>query len=158
MDIGTITDFLAKVMVDRYGEMNETNINKVYAIIFGAMILFMLLPTLNLINLNSGRIVERASEIGVRKAFGATSSTLAFQFIIENIIITLIGGAIGLLLAFGVLKTIEVSGSIPHGEFPINFSVFAYGIFLCFLFGILSGVVPALRMSKMSIVSAIKKA
>lgn len=158
LDVGTNTEFLAKALVNPRGEMNESELNKLYAIIFGAMILFMLLPTLNLINLNSGRIVERASEIGVRKAFGATSSTLAFQFVIENIIITFIGGVIGLLLAFGVLKTIEASRYIPHGEFPIDFSVFAYGIFLCFLFGILSGVVPALRMSKMSIVSAIKKA
>ena len=44
-------------------------------------LLFMLLPTLNLVNINISRIMERSSEIGVRKAFGASSGTLVYQFI-----------------------------------------------------------------------------
>ena len=55
----------------------------------------MLLPTVNLININVSRIMERASEIGVRKAFGASSRTLVGQFIVENLILTLVGGAVG---------------------------------------------------------------
>ena len=46
------------------------------------MVLFMLL-TINLININVSRIMERAGEIGVRKAFGASSWTLVGQFIVE---------------------------------------------------------------------------
>ena len=42
--------------------------------------------------------MERASEIGVRKAFGASSRTLVGQFVIENIVLTLIGGSIGFVL------------------------------------------------------------
>ena len=59
----------------------------------------MLLPTLNLVNINISRIMERASEIGVRKAFGASSRTLVGQFVVENIILTLVGGAFGLVLS-----------------------------------------------------------
>ena len=58
-------------------------------------LLVMLLPTLNLVNINITRIMERSSEIGVRKAFGASSRTLVYQFIVENIILTLLGGLIG---------------------------------------------------------------
>ena len=63
----------------------------------------MLLPTVNLVNINLSRILDRASEIGVRKAFGASSRTLVGQFVVENLVLTLIGGAIGLLLAAAVL-------------------------------------------------------
>ena len=56
------------------------------AVIF--ILFFMLLPTLNLVNINISRIMERSSEIGVRKAFGASSKTLVWQFITENIILT----------------------------------------------------------------------
>ena len=55
-------------------------------------VLFVLLPTVNLININVSRIMERASEIGVRKAFGASARTLVGQFIVENIMLTLVGG------------------------------------------------------------------
>ena len=63
------------------------------------MLLFMALPALNLINLNVGRIMERSSEIGVRKAFGATSRQLVAQLVLENVLLCLIGGAIGLVCA-----------------------------------------------------------
>ena len=45
----------------------------------------MLLPAVNLVNLNVSRIMERASEIGVRKAFGASSRALVGQFVVENV-------------------------------------------------------------------------
>jgi putative ABC transport system permease protein len=59
----------------------------------------MLLPTLNLVNVNITRIMERSSEIGVRKAFGASSRTLVYQFIVENLILTFLGGFIGMVLS-----------------------------------------------------------
>ncbi|MDW3649690.1 MAG: ABC transporter permease [Bacteroidia bacterium] len=121
-----------------------------------AMLMFMLLPALNLINLNSSRISERSSEIGVRKAFGANSMTLAWQFIVENIIVTLIGGGLGLLLALGVLEIIENSELITHIELGLQFNVFLLAIFLCLVFGLLSGVLPAYRMSKIQVVNALK--
>ncbi|MGH9937218.1 MAG: ABC transporter permease, partial [Blastocatellia bacterium] len=82
------------------------------ATIIALMALFMVLPTVNLININVSRILERASEIGVRKAFGASSWTLVGQFIVENVLLTLIGGVIGFLGSIFVLKTISESGLI----------------------------------------------
>ena len=64
------------------------------------MFLFMALPTLNLVNINLSRILERSSEIGVRKAFGASSRTLVGQFVMENVILTLVGGALALVLSW----------------------------------------------------------
>ncbi|MET0242934.1 MAG: ABC transporter permease [Flavitalea sp.] len=119
-------------------------------------VLFMLLPTLNLININTSRIIERSSEIGVRKAFGASSTTLVYQFITENIILTLIGGVIGLLLSFGILTWINASGMIPNISLSIDFYVLLLGIACCFVFGFISGVYPAWRMSKLNVVTALK--
>lgn len=121
-----------------------------------AMLLFMLLPALNLINLNSSRISERASEIGVRKAFGASSWTLAWQFIVENIVVSLLGGGIGLLFALGILEIIESSELITHADLGLQFNILMLAVFLCFVFGLLSGVLPAYRMSKIQVVNALK--
>lgn len=135
---------------------DEDAVKWFYGVLLGGMLLFTMLPTLNLININTSRIMERASEIGVRKAFGATSSTLARQFIVENIILTLIGGAIGLVLAYGIIQFIEGSGLIEYSDLKIDLNVFLFAILLCFIFGFLSGVLPAIRMSRLQVVNAIK--
>ncbi|MYM68311.1 FtsX-like permease family protein [Pseudoduganella sp. FT55W] len=120
------------------------------------MMLFMTLPALNLINLNVGRIMERSSEIGVRKAFGATSRQLVAQLVLENVLLCLIGGAAGLVLAAGVLWWLEGSGLIPYLQVHLNLAVFGYGLLLTLVFGVLSGVIPAWKMSRLAPVHALK--
>ena len=118
-------------------------------------LLFVLVPTVNLVNINISRIMERASEIGVRKAFGAPARTLVGQFLTENILLTLIGGLIGFLLSILVLRAIGQSGMFSYAQFSINLRVFAYGMLLAIVFGILSGVYPAWRMSRLNPVQAL---
>ena len=120
------------------------------------MLMLMGLPAINLVNVNVSRILERASEIGVRKAFGAPAKALLWQFIIENIFITFIGGVFALLLSSLIIVLINNSGWIPYADLTINFPVFAASIGVCLVFGLLSGVLPAFRMSKLKIVDALK--
>jgi len=126
------------------------------AIIVAAMLLFMLLPALNLINLNTGRILERSSEIGVRKAFGATSAQLVGQLIVENVLLCLAGGVIGVICAQGALIWLEGSGLIPYLKVSMNFAVLGYGLLITLVFGLLSGVLPAWKMSRLDPVHALK--
>ncbi|NQU27099.1 MAG: ABC transporter permease [Candidatus Marinimicrobia bacterium] len=124
--------------------------------IFVLIILFMLLPTVNLVNINLSRIMERSSEIGIRRAFGATSLTLIGQFITENVIITLIGGGISLLLSLIVIAALNNSGMIPHLHMTMNFRIFFTSLSLALLFGLLSGVYPAYKMSCLNPVEALR--
>lgn len=121
-------------------------------------LLFMLLPTVNLVNLNVSRTMERASEIGVRKAFGASSRTLVGQFIVENIVLTLIGAMVGFVLSFFVLRGLTASGIVRYAVFHLNYRVFLYGVAIALFFGIFSGVYPAWRMSRLNPVQALKGA
>lgn len=128
------------------------------AIIGTAMLVFMLLPALNLVNLNTGRILERRAEIGVRKAFGATSSQLALQLVVENILLCLAGGLLALGLAALVLAWLEDSQLIPYLEVRINLAVFGWGMLIATVFGLVSGVLPAWKMSRLDPVHALKGA
>jgi putative ABC transport system permease protein len=119
-------------------------------------LLFVLLPTINLINLNVSRIMERASEIGVRKSFGASSRTLVGQFLVENVLLTLIGALIGFVLSLFVLRAFNESGIIRYAHFAVNLRVFGYGVLLALAFGCVSGVYPAWRMSRMHPVEALQ--
>jgi putative ABC transport system permease protein len=121
-------------------------------------LLFTVIPIVNLVNLNVSRIMERSSEIGVRKAFGAPALTLVGQFVVENVLLTLIGGGVGLLLSAGVVRAINASGTIPYSQFTVNLRVFGIAILMSIVFGILSGVYPAWRMSRLHPVDALKGA
>lgn len=119
-------------------------------------LLFITLPTINLVSINLSRIMERAPEIGVRKAFGASSRTLVAQFVVENIVLTLIGGAIGFVLSAVALAALSRIELMPYAVFDVNFRIFMYGMLLAALFGIVSGVYPAWRMSRMQAVTALR--
>lgn len=134
----------------------DSGATRLLAIIGSAMLLFMVLPALNLVNLNTGRIMERRSEIGVRKAFGATSAQLVWQLVIENMLLCVAGGLIGLVCAQGVLWWLEGSGLIPYLKVQMNFAIFGYGLLISLVFGLMSGVIPAWKMSRLDPVHALK--
>lgn len=139
-----------------FGTDDSSGFGKMIAVVSGFILLFMLLPTINLVNINITRIMERSSEIGVRKAFGASSKTLVYQFLVENIILTLLGGILGVLLSLVVIYFFNESGKIPDLKLSLNFTVLAIGFGLCLVFGLMSGVYPAWRMSRLNVVSALK--
>jgi putative ABC transport system permease protein len=121
-------------------------------------VLFMLLPAVNLVNLNVSRIMERASEIGVRKSFGASSLVLVGQFLVENIALTLIGSGIGLVVAMWLLGVVNGSGLILYADLRMNYRLFLAGLGFALFFGTVSGVYPAWRMSRLNPVQALKGA
>lgn len=125
------------------------------AMVLGAL-LFMLLPSLNLVNLNLSRILERSSEIGVRRAFGARSRSLLVQFLVENVLLTLFGGLIGLGISVWVLSLINNAGLVPFVDFRLNWRVFSWGMLLALVFGVLSGVYPAWKMSRLHPAEALR--
>jgi len=151
--LGTQADIISAYI---FGSETKGEKTKFFLGLIALMVLFMIFPAINLINLNVSRIIERSSEIGVRKAFGASSLTLVGQFIIENIILTLIGGMISFILASIILSIVTASGLIPFGKFTVNLTIFLYSMLICLFFGLLSGVLPAWKMSRLHPVDALK--
>jgi putative ABC transport system permease protein len=120
-------------------------------------LLFMLIPTVNMVNINLSRIFERQCEIGVRKAFGATQGELIVQFLSENVFITALSGLFGLAGAAILIWFINQSGSVPGAmDLQINFLFFSTALIFILIFGLLSGVFPAMRISKLQIAEALK--
>ncbi|UCF35455.1 MAG: ABC transporter permease [Acidobacteriota bacterium] len=120
------------------------------------MVLFMVLPAVNLVNLNLSRILERCAEIGVRKAFGADSFNLSIQFVIENLVVTFLGGGIAMLGSVLILEVIEQSGFIPYATFEMNMRIFFVSLVITLFFGILSAAYPAWRMSRLNPADALR--
>jgi putative ABC transport system permease protein len=151
-------DTLFEAATHRFSPGDSTLIDprRVRAVLFLLMLLFMLLPALNLVNINLSRILDRSSEIGVRKAFGASSRTLVGQFVVENVVLTLIGAGVSLLLSALALRALNASGLIAYARLELNWRIFLYGLAIALFFGVLSGVYPAWRMSKLHPVQALR--
>ncbi|MXV15067.1 ABC transporter permease [Hufsiella ginkgonis] len=138
------------------GRGSDSGITTFYLGLFIFVVLFLMLPAINLVNVNITRIMERSSEIGVRKAFGASSKTLVYQFVVENIILTLLGGVIGIGFSLLAIAFVNASNVIPNLELTLNYLVLLYSLVVCLFFGLLSGVYPAWRMSRLNVVTALK--
>jgi putative ABC transport system permease protein len=138
------------------GDGANSGTTKVVGILSIFVFLFLLIPTINLVNINITRIMERSSEIGVRKAFGASAKTLVYQFVVENMILTFLGGIIGLCFSLLLIYLFNDGNWINNVRLSMNFSVLCYSLLACVFFGLLSGVYPAWRMSKLNVVKALK--
>jgi putative ABC transport system permease protein len=150
----TTFDTVARLLFGGRGE-GDYGARLRLALIAGTL-LFMLLPAINLVNLNISRILERASEIGVRKAFGASSRTLVGQFLVENLLLTGLGAVLGVIGAALGLAAINASGLLPYARLEVNLRVLAWGVGLAALFAVVSGVYPAWRMSRLHPVEALR--
>jgi putative ABC transport system permease protein len=148
--------FFASITRRIAGDGKDSGITKAVSILVAFVILFLLLPTINLVNINITRIMERSSEIGVRKAFGASSRTLVCQFIVENMILTFLGGLLGLLFSALIIYFFNSWNLIDSVRLSLNFSVLMYSFLACVFFGLISGVYPAWRMSRLNVVKALK--
>jgi len=98
-------------------------------------------------------VYERTSQIGIQKALGAKNYFILFQFLIESVVLSLLGGMLGLLLVY--LMTLIAAKAL---DFPVFLSAanFWLGIFVSGIIGVLAGILPAIRASRMNPVDAIR--
>lgn len=102
--------------------------------------------SVGLTNIMLASVAERTREIGVRKALGAYHSTIRQQFLVESVMITVVGGAFGIVLGIGVGYLIALLMNIPF-TMPWLWTVLS--LVLCMGVGILSGYLPARRAARL---------
>lgn len=120
---------------------------------FGIGLITLVGAAIGLMNIMLVSVTERTREIGVRKAIGATPAIIRKQFLIEAIVICLIGGLAGIVLgmAIGNLIAVQISGT-----FVIPWVWLFCAIALCTGIGLLSGYYPAKKASRLDPVEALR--
>ena len=125
------------------------------------ILMLLLVPTVNLSGIISGRMESRLAEMGVRKAFGAEKREWLFQIMAENIVLTFIGSVVGLLMAWGIVSWggiwmldalgfsyntayfVDMNDFVATGEMLFAPVVFGIALFVCLFINTLAAVVPA---------------
>lgn len=108
-------------------------------------LLFLAVCSLNLVGLLLGKFLARIPEVSVRRALGASKFQVFWQHIVECELVGVVGGALGLLLSFGMLKAI--GKVVPNGSiFTLDLEMVGISVFLSLVAGLLAGVYPAWRV------------
>ncbi|MFS0783447.1 ABC transporter permease [Bacillus sp. 1P06AnD] len=135
-------------------EKNMEQINKSQLFLLGGIAsLSLIVGGIGVMNIMLVSVTERTREIGVKKALGAKRKTILFQFLIESIILTLIGGIIGIVLGLIVGKVLTVSMGYPFiiSLLPI-FGSLMFSLFI----GVVFGIMPAFKASKLNPIEALR--
>ena len=149
--------------VDRLDTVLTQEARPTFLILLGTTALVLLIVCANVANLNLARVLQRQSEVAVRTALGASGARLVTQMLTESILLSLAGGALGLVLAwFGLPLLTSFAGRFTTrtAEIQIDSSVLLFTLLVSAFTGLAFGVIPALSSafdSRRSLVTALKE-
>jgi putative ABC transport system permease protein len=167
-EMGQATGVMRKIRQDRIGEEDSFEIAKSRSIgesleqvagylrIGGFTIGFITLlgAAIGLMNIMMVSVTERTREIGIRKALGATPLRIRQQFLIEAIVICILGGILGVFLGIGIGNI--VANAIGPGGFLIPWIWILVAFVICVIVGLASGYFPAYKASKLDPIESLR--
>jgi putative ABC transport system permease protein len=146
--------------VNSMREETVGNVRPALLMMLGAVAFVLLIACANVANLILARTFARRKEIAIRTAMGATRARIVQQLLGESLIISLCGGALGLIAAhYGIQLLIKFfADKLPRmGDIGLNGSVLAFTFALSVATGLLSGLLPAWSMTKGDVNEALKQ-
>ena len=141
------------INMDSLVEMMDDMSNIMTKLLAGIASISLLVGGIGIMNMMLVSVTERTKEIGLRKALGAEPGIIQLQFLIESIILSLLGGIIGIL--FGELLSYIALDAIGT-EFRINVSAVALGFFFSLGVGVIFGWAPARKASNLNPIDALR--
>ncbi|HFA51098.1 MAG TPA: ABC transporter permease [Bacteroidetes bacterium] len=138
---------LAGLMDQLFGMLN------ILGLVIG--VFAMIVGMVSVANIMFVSVKERTNIIGIKKAIGAKKGVILLEFLVESVILCIIGGIIGLGLVFLIFELLKDSMPFP---IYLDFNNSVYGLGLSVFVGVLAGFIPALRAANMDPVVAIRHA
>jgi predicted permease len=153
---GQLSGFEVKVIPFRQQYAGE--MQPILMILFGAVGCVLLIACANVANLSLARASARRKEIAVRSALGANRGFLVRQLLVESLLLSLIGGTVGLLLAvWGVELFSAFANDSRIDEAQVDIRVLGFTFGLSVLTGLVFGLIPALQASKVDLIETLKE-
>ena len=139
------------IMEDAMG--NVTNVLTV--LLGGIASISLIVGGIGIMNIMLVTVTERTREIGIRKAIGASRGTILRQFLLEAVVLCMMGCAIGIFLSWCILRLASVVVAEMSMSFTLSGGVVLLSVIFCFIIGVIFGLYPANKAAKMKPIDAL---
>ncbi|MDZ7264052.1 MAG: ABC transporter permease [candidate division KSB1 bacterium] len=138
---------------DMIADMYHRLTGALYAVAFGVGSIALLVGGIGIMNILLVSVTERTKEIGIRKAVGAKNRDIMWQFLIESLAVSFLGGFIGIVLGFGLAKLVAATTFLSASVSPISVII---GVVFIFVTGIVFGLFPAYKAAKLDPIQSLR--
>ena len=137
-------------------EDTMSSITSVLTILLGGIAAISLVGGgIGIMNIMLVTVTERTREIGIRKAIGASRGTILSQFLMEAVVLCMLGCAQGIFLSWAILQTVTTVVSSLNMTFSLDGGVVLIAVAFCFVIGVVFGLYPANKAAKMKPIDAL---
>ena len=121
----------------------------------GIAAISLIVGGIGIMNIMLVTVTERTREIGIRKAIGASRQTILVQFLIEAVVLCMLGCALGIFVSWGILQIVSTITASASISFHLQGKVVVLSVLFCFLIGVIFGLYPANKAAKMKPIDAL---
>ena len=137
-------------------ESAMSSVTSILAVLLGGIAaISLIVGGIGIMNIMLVTVTERTREIGIRKAIGASRGMILTQFLVEAVVICMLGCALGILGSWSVLRLITTVVSGLDISFHMSGSVVLIAVLFCFFIGIVFGLYPANKAARMAPIDAL---
>jgi putative ABC transport system permease protein len=152
--IGSQEDNFGFVNVDEFNSTMDTVTGAIAGVVIPITMIILLVGGIVVMNIMLVSVTERTFEVGLRKAIGATRKQILLQFLIESSLLCVVGGIIGLLLAYGVTQLITVLAGMTM---TITVGYIILSVAVSTIIGVVAGLYPAWKAARLDPIVALTK-
>ncbi|MDD6158286.1 MAG: ABC transporter permease [bacterium] len=133
-----------------------SSITSVLTILLGGIAaISLIVGGIGIMNIMLVTVTERTREIGIRKAIGASRGSILMQFLMEAVVLCMLGCALGIFCSWSILRLVSAAVSGLSLRFELNGGVVWVSVIFCFMIGVIFGLYPANKAAKMKPIDAL---
>ena len=137
-------------------EETMSSITSILTILLGGIAaISLVVGGIGIMNIMLVTVTERTREIGIRKAIGASRGTILMQFLMEAVVLCMMGCGLGIFLSWSILQVVNTVVASLDMVFRLNGSVVLIAVGFCFVIGVVFGLYPANKAAKMKPIDAL---
>ena len=137
-------------------EDTMSSITSILTILLGGIAaISLVVGGIGIMNIMLVTVTERTREIGIRKAIGASRGTILSQFLMEAVVLCMLGCGLGIFLSWAILQTVTTVVSSLDMAFTLDGGVVLIAVVFCFIIGVVFGLYPANKAAKMKPIDAL---